>query len=196
MLLVQESHFKNHIIKETHLYERNGLEGSREKVKLQCGEFWSYNGPSEMFKLRQRAGPLLPPCWSASGCGLSLEGDMTLGSEVFFSIGIPIGGWQLRAFCWKHSQQVWGTESFFPEKGKWVYYSILQSPYMLFPSHLLSFFGYVSLCFLQNLGKFWPLSDIFLSHYLLQWYIIRPLDIVLWISEALFIILKIFFFLL
>lgn len=73
---------------------------------------------------------------------------------------------------------------------------ILQSPYMLFPSHLLSFFGYVSLCFLQNLGKFWPLSDIFLSHYLLQWYIIRPLDIVLWISEALFIILKIFFFLL
>lgn len=44
--------------------------------------------------------------------------------------------------------------------------------------NLLSFFEYVSLYFSQNLEKFWPLSDIFLSHYL-QLYITRPLDIVL-----------------
>ena len=44
--------------------------------------------------------------------------------------------------------------------------------------NLLSFFEYVSLCFSQNLEKFWPLSDIFLSHYL-QLYITRPLVIVL-----------------
>ena len=59
--------------------------------------------------------------------------------------------------------------------------------------NLLSFFEYVSLYFSQNLEKFWPLSDIFLSHYL-QLYITRPFVIVLWISEALFIILKIVFY--
>lgn len=37
--------------------------------------------------------------------------------------------------------------------------------------------------------KFWPLSDIFLSHYL-QLYMTRLLVIVQWISEALFIILR------